>query len=131
MKTDFYNRNMFYGADAVTLRAAGILRKNMTLAELILWKKLKDKKRFKPKFRRQHPVNIFIVDFYCHEYRLVIEIDGEIHNNEETKEYDLGRTAELKKYGISVLRFTNDQVIYNLDYVVTRILEVLTKLTPL
>ena len=98
---------------------------------MILWKKLKDKKRFKPKFRRQHPVNIFIVDFYCHEYRLVIEIDGEIHNNEETKEYDLGRTAELKKYGISVLRFTNDEVIYNLDYVVTRILEVLTKLTPL
>jgi very-short-patch-repair endonuclease len=131
MKTDFYNRNMFYGADAITLRAAGILRKNMTLAELILWKKLKDKKIFKSKFRRQHPVDIFIVDFYCHEYKLAIEIDGEIHNNEETKEYDLGRTAELKNYGISVLRFTNDQVIYNLDYVVTRILEVLTKLTPL
>jgi len=131
MKTDFYNRNMFYGANAITLRAASILRKNMTLAELILWKKLKDKKIFKSKFRRQHPVDIFIVDFYCHEYRLVIEIDGEIHNNEETKEYDLGRTAELNKYGISVLRFTNDQVIYNLDYVVTRILEVLTKLTPL
>ena len=122
---------MFYGANAITLRAASILRKNMTLAELILWKKLKDKKIFKSKFRRQHPVDIFIVDFYCHEYRLVIEIDGEIHNNEETKEYDLGRTAELKKYGISVLRFTNDEVIYNLDYVVTRILEVLTKLTPL
>ena len=122
---------MFYGANAGTLRTAGILRKNMTLAELILWKKLKDKKIFKSKFRRQHPVNIFIVDFYCHEYRLVIEIDGEIHNNEETKEYDLGRTAELKKYGISVLRFTNDEVIYNLDYVVTRILEVLTELTPL
>jgi very-short-patch-repair endonuclease len=131
MKTDFYNRNMFYGADAVTLRAAGILRKNMTLAELILWKKLKDKKIFKSKFRRQHPVDIFIVDFYCHEYKLAIEIDGEIHNKEETKEYDLGRTAELEKHDIRVLRFTNDQVIFNLDYVVTRILEVLTGLTPL
>ena len=131
MKTDFYNRNMFHGANGVTLRAAGILRKNMTLAELILWKKLKDKKIFKSKFRRQHPVDIFIVDFYCHEYNLAIEIDGEIHNNVETKEYDLGRTAELKKYGISVLRFTNDQVIFNLDFVVTRILDVLTELTPL
>ena len=87
MKTDFYNRNMFYGANAGTLRAAGILRRNMTKAELVLWDKLKDKKIFKSKFRRQHPVDIFIVDFYCHEYKLVIEIDGEIHNDVENKEY--------------------------------------------
>ena len=60
---------MFYGANAETFRAAGILRKNMTLAEIILWKKLKDKKLFSIKFRKQHPVGIFIVDFYCHEYK--------------------------------------------------------------
>jgi len=131
MKTDFYNRNMFYGADAGTLRAAGILIKNMTVAELILWKKLKDKKIFKSKFRRQHPVGIFIVDFYCHEYKLVIEIDGEVHNHEKSNEYDLGRTAELNKFGIRVIRFTNDQVIYKLDQVITRILEILTELSPL
>jgi len=131
MKTDFYNRNMFYGANAGTLRIAAILRKNMTKAELILWNKLRDKKIFKSKFRRQHPVDIFIVDFYCHESKLVIEIDGEMHNIEENKEYDLGRTAELRKLGISVLRFTNDQVIYKLDEVIIRILKVLTELTPL
>ena len=131
MKTDFYNRNMFYGANAGTLRAAGILRRNMTKAELVLWDKLKDKKIFKSKFRRQHPVDIFIVDFYCHEYKLVIEIDGEIHNDEENKEYDIGREAELKKFGITVLRFTNDQVIYKLDEVILRIHGVLTELTPL
>ena len=130
MKTDFYNRNMFYGADAMTLRAAGMLRRNMTKAELILWKKLKDKSIFKSKFRRQHPIDIFIVDFYCHEYKLVIEIDGEVHNNENI-EYDLGRTAELNKFGIKVLRFTNEEVIYNLDEVTFRILNLLTKLTPL
>ena len=131
MKTDFYNRNMFYGADAGTLRAAGILRRNMTKAELVLWDKLKDKKIFKSKFRRQHPVDIFIVDFYCHEYKLVIEINGEIHNDNETKEYDTGREAELNKFGLIVLRFTNNQVIYKLDEVILRIHGVLTELTPL
>ena len=100
MKTDYYNRNMFYGADAVTLRAAGILRKNMTLAELILWKKLKDKKIFKSKFRRQHPIDIFIVDFYCHEYKLVIEIDGEIHNNEENSNITRGRSG-ISRYWLA------------------------------
>ena len=131
MKTDFYNRNMFYGASAGTLRAAGILRRNMTKAELVLWDKLKNKNVFKSKFRRQHPIDIFIVDFYCHEYKLVIEIDGEIHNDEEKKEYDIGREAELEKFGITVLRFTNDQVIYKLDEVILRIHGVLTELTPL
>jgi very-short-patch-repair endonuclease len=131
MKTDFYNRSMFYGANAGTLRTAGILRKNMTKAESVLWNKLKDKKIFKSKFRRQHPVDIFIVDFYCHEYKLAIEIDGEIHSYEEIAEYDLGRSNELKKFGITVLRFTNDQVIYELDLVIVKILKVLNHLTPL
>jgi very-short-patch-repair endonuclease len=131
MKTDFYNRDMFYGASATTLRAAGILRRNMTLAELILWKKLKDKRIFSVKFRRQHPINLFIVDFYCHELKLVIEIDGEIHNNEESKEYDINRTAELNKYGIKVVRFSNDQVINNTDMIIDKIKLVITELTPL
>jgi very-short-patch-repair endonuclease len=131
MKTDFYNRNMFYGADSITLRAAAILRKNMTLAELILWKKLKDRKIFNTKFRRQHPVDIFIVDFYCHEYKLAIEIDGEIHKDEEINKYDLGRTYELKKFGIKVIRFTNDQIVFNIDQVITRIHGVITELAPL
>ena len=131
METDFYNRSMFYGANAGTLRTAGILRRNMTKAELILWNKLKDKKIFKSKFRRQPSIDIFIVDFYCHKYKLVIEIDGEIHNNEENLEYDNSRTAELNNFGINVLRFTNDQVIYKLDEVILRIHRTLDKLTPL
>jgi very-short-patch-repair endonuclease len=131
MKTDFYNRNMFYGADSKTLRAAAMLRKNMTLAELILWKKLKNRKIFNTKFRRQHPVDIFIVDFYCHEYKLAIEIDGEIHSNEEKHDYDLGRSAVLNKLGIKVIRFTNDQIVFNIDQVITRIKEVITELVPL
>ena len=122
---------MFFGADSGTLRTAGILRRNMTLTELILWKKLKDKKIFKVKFRRQHPINIFIADFYCHELKLAIEIDGEVHNNKELTDYDLGREAELKKFGIKVIRFTNEQVLFNIDLVISQIQETITELTPL
>jgi len=86
---------------------------------------------FNTKFRRQHPVDIFIVDFYCHEFKLAIEIDGDIHNNEEVLEYDLGRMAELNKFGITVIRFTNDQVIYQLDKVIAEIQKIITELTPL
>ena len=127
MKTRISRINMFFGADPVTFRAAAILRRNLTLAELLLWKKLKDRKLFNTKFRKQHPINIFIVDFYCHDYKLVIEIDGDIHNNEISNEYDLNRTEELKKYGIRVIRFTNEQIIYNIDFVIERIQEKISK----
>lgn len=131
MKTRISRINMFYGADAETFRAAHILRKNMTLAELILWRKLKDREIFSTKFRKQHPIGIFIVDFYCHEYKLVIEVDGEIHRDENQSEYDLGRTAELEKYDIRVIRFTNDHIIFNIDSVINKILEMITELAPL
>ncbi len=124
MKTDFYNKSMFF-------RVAAILRRDMTLAERILWNRLSDRKIFNVKFRRQHPVNIFIVDFYCHELKLVIEIDGEVHNDYESKEYDLGRTAVLNKFGIKVIRFSNEEVIYNIDTVITKIHKVITEFTPL
>jgi very-short-patch-repair endonuclease len=130
MRTNFLKINMFYGADSTTLRTAAILRKNMTLSEILLWKRLKDRKIFKSRFRRQHPVGMFIVDFYCHEYKLVIEVDGEVHNDREVIEYDLGRSAELNKFGLKVIRFTNDEVIYNIDSVIAGILVVITELTP-
>ena len=127
MKTRISRINMFFGADPVTFRAAAILRRNLTLAELLLWKKLKDRKLFNTKFRKQHPINIFIDDFYCHEHKLVIEIDGDIHNNENSNEYDLNRTEELKKYGIRVIRFPNELIIYNIDFVIERIQEKISK----
>lgn len=114
-------RSLFYGAKGNIFEAASILRKNMTLAELILWKKLKDKRLINIKFRRQHPIDRFIVDFYCHEKKLVIEIDGEVHSDGDIKKYDLGRTSDLEKYGIKILRFSNDQVRFNMDFVLTKI----------
>ena len=122
---------MYYGADSNTLRAAHILRRSMTKSEAVLWKRLKDRKLFNSKFRRQHPVNIFIVDFYCHEYKLVIEVDGDIHNDEIASQYDLGRTEVLNKFGLKVIRFTNDQVLYSLNSVIEKIQREITERTPL
>ena len=103
----------------------------MTTAELILWKKLKDRKLFNVKFRRQHPIDIFIADFYCHEYKLVIEVDGEVHLDEERFEYDDGRSGELERLGIRILRFSNEDVIFKIDKVINKIQKVITELGPL
>jgi len=103
----------------------------MTKAEAVLWKRLKDRKLFYSKFRRQHPVNIFIVDFYCHEYRLVIEVDGDIHNDDIANQYDLSRTEVLNKFGLKVIRFTNYQILYSLDSVIGKIHKEITERTPL
>jgi very-short-patch-repair endonuclease len=102
-------------------------RKVDTKAEGMLWRKLRNRKLKGFKFRRQHPVNQFIADFYCHECNLIIELDGEYHNIENQKQYDAGRTYELLGIGITVLRFTNNEVLKELDSVIERILEALDK----
>ena len=109
-------KSMYYGANPETLSAAKILRKNMTSCEKLLWERLNLKQIYGLRFRRQHPIEFFIADFYCHEARLVIEIDGEIHNHQ--KEYDDGRSAEMEKYFIKVIRFTNSEVENKIDYVI-------------
>jgi very-short-patch-repair endonuclease len=131
MKTIISRISMYYGADSNTLRAAHILRRHMTKAEAVLWKKLKDRKLFRTKFRRQHPVNNFIVDFYSHEYKLVIEVDGDIHNDENAIQYDLGRTEILNNLGLKVIRFTNDQILYSINSVIEKIQREITERTPL
>lgn len=108
---DSFEYDFYYGASAITKAQAAELRKNMTVAEKILWQKLRNKKLNDLKFRRQHPVDIFILDFYCHEKKLAIEVDGGIHNQEAQREWDENRTYELNEFGINVLRFTNEEVI--------------------
>jgi cyclase len=71
------------------------------------------------RFRAQHPILTYIADFYCHEARLIIEVDGGIHQIQ--KEYDVARSSELESYGIKVLRFTNIEIMKNLDKVLLRI----------
>ncbi len=110
---------MYYGAKPETFAAAKILRNNMTYFEKILWERLKHKQICGRRFRRQHPILFFIADFYCHEARLVIEIDGEIHI--QKIEYDDGRSAEMEKYYIKVIGFTNSEVEKKIEDVISNI----------
>lgn len=85
------------------------LRHSMTQAETLLWEYLRQKpKGFK--FRRQHPLGNFIADFYCHALKLVIEVDGKIHERTEVKERDTEKENFLTEAGIRVLRITNEEI---------------------
>jgi very-short-patch-repair endonuclease len=93
----------------------------MTDAERILWEAIKNRKCSGLKFRRQHPIHFYVADFYCHEKRLIIEIDGKIHKKRSVKEHDENRSAELERFGITVIRFSNDQVENSLNKVLNEI----------
>ncbi|RIJ48238.1 endonuclease domain-containing protein [Maribellus luteus] len=110
--------SMFYGAKAHIFEKAKFLRKNMTKAEMLLWERLKGKKVLGLRFRPQHPIDIFVADFYCHPVKLVIEVDGGIHKSKEQNEYDIGRTGELNYWGIEVIRFTNEEIEENIYKVI-------------
>ncbi|WP_030008200.1 endonuclease domain-containing protein [Picosynechococcus sp. NKBG042902] len=99
--------------------AARRLRVNLTPAEAKLWEALRGKKLDGFKFRCQHPVEQFILDFYCPSCKLVVEIDGEIHRDRQ--EYDQARTEKLEILGYRVIRFSNDEVMNHLDDVLERI----------
>jgi len=109
---------MFYGARPSVFEKAKELRKNMTDAEKQLWDRI-NRNQLGVRFKAQHPIYKFVVDFYCHKYKLVIEIDGEIHNFQ--KQEDEGREEELKRLGLKIIRFTNDEVKEDLDRVVDEI----------
>ncbi|MFD2516913.1 endonuclease domain-containing protein [Salinimicrobium flavum] len=91
--------NMFYGASPYIHQRAKELRKTETRAEKILWSFLSNNK-LEVKFRRQHPVSQFIVDFYCHKIKLVIEVDGEIHLKKEKRDKDQMRTEHLQNFNL-------------------------------
>lgn len=93
----------------------------MTMAECVLWNHLRLKQIKGFTFRRQHPIGNFIADFYCHKMRLVIEIDGSIHNFEEVKERDEGREFMMKELGLNVIRFTNNEVLNDIENVLMKI----------
>ncbi len=102
--------------------AARRLRQQLTPAESTLWQALRSRKLGGLKFRCQHPVGRFILDFYCASHKLVIEVDGGIHNQQQA--YDQARTDELQVFGYCVLRFTNEEVLNDLSNVLSRIAEV-------
>jgi cyclase len=115
-------RKMFYGADKIIFENAKALRNNLTANEMILWGRLKE---YFPghKFRRQHPISNYIVDFYCHKLKLIIEVDGSIHCSAENQKLDEIRQKNLEKLGLIVFRFTNEDVRNKIENVLRKINE--------
>ncbi|HYF02366.1 MAG TPA: endonuclease domain-containing protein [Patescibacteria group bacterium] len=103
------------------------MRKSMTTAEKRLWFEFLHKHPLR--FFRQRPIDNYIVDFYCPEKKLVIEVDGDSHYTLDSVEYDKNRTDILERYGLNVLRFTNFDVLKNFPGVCARIEEILKGLT--
>ncbi len=89
------------------------LRKRQTYAEELFSKMVRNRNMLNIKIRRQHPIGPFIADFYCHELKLAIELDGSINEVEEVKQKDIKREQFLKEQGLYVIRFNNDDVFTN------------------
>ncbi len=98
-------------------------RQEPTSAEELLWRNLKNRKLDDLKFRRQHPLHKYIADFYCHEKKLIVEIDGGIHNKSENREYDQTRDQHLIELGYKIMRVTNDDVLKNMSATLRKIKE--------
>jgi very-short-patch-repair endonuclease len=113
--------NRIRGTTPEIIAAARRLRQNLTPAEQKLWQALQNRQIGGLRFRCQHPVSSFILDFYCPERHLAIELDGEIH--EHRQDYDYERTAQLNYLGYRVLRFHNEAVMTDLENVLRQILE--------
>ena len=95
----------------------------MTPAEAFLWKHIKARKIDGYRFTRQHSIAGYIVDFYCAQAHLIIELDGEVYNNHASEEYDLRRTQTLNSAGYHLLRFENKMVFQNFESVIQEIKE--------
>ena len=116
--------SMFYNAKPQIFERAKMFRKDMTESEEKLWGMLKSRKVLGLRFRPQHPIDIFIADFYCHPLKMVIEVDGGIHNSKDQIEYDIGREAELNEWGIKVIRFSNEEIENDINMVKNQLVEI-------
>ena len=113
-------KDMHFGASSFLFKRAEAFRKFCTWEEEVIWGYLSGNK-LGVKFRRQHPLLFYIADFYCHQLRLVIEIDGSIHNKEDVKVDDAIRQRDIEELGITVLRFSNFQVKNNPEIILEQI----------
>jgi very-short-patch-repair endonuclease len=105
----------------VVRQAAREMRKNPTPAEKALWRVLRDRAVNGLRFRRQHTMDGLVLDFYCPEVRLCVELDGGVHDSGDQRERDAARTAHLQARDIRVLRFRNEEVLSDMRSVLTRI----------
>jgi very-short-patch-repair endonuclease len=103
------------------------LRNSSTYAEVFFWQQVNQSQLEGRKFRRQTSIGSYIVDFYCPEEKLIVELDGEVHFNEEAIRYDKERTVFLESLGLRVIRFENNEVLKNTEYVLSKIMEYFNK----
>jgi very-short-patch-repair endonuclease len=120
IKSPFKKEGMFNEATPLMFELAKELRRNMTDAEMILWRYLRAGINGM-KFRRQRPIGIYVADFYCHKIKLIIEVDGVIHDKKKIKEHDKKREDDLKNLGYNVARFPNDKVLKEIETVLVDI----------
>jgi very-short-patch-repair endonuclease len=99
----------------------------MTFCERILWIPLR-KRQLGIRFLRQYSIDQFIIDFYSPEFKFVIELDGDVHNSPDQKEYDVKRQEYLETFGITFLRITNDELLGNANMAFARIEDAIKKL---
>jgi very-short-patch-repair endonuclease len=116
-----YNDKLHGNSRPSTYENARYLRKVQTPAERRLWQALRNAKVCNVKFRRQHALADYIADFYCHQKKLVIEVDGGVHDNPEVTAADLVRTKNLNAIGVTVLRFKNEEIENNMSKVIATI----------
>ena len=121
------DRSLFYGAPGESFSKARALRRNTTESEKLLWEKIGGNQLSGFRFKRQHPIAHYIVDFYCHKAKLVIELDGGYHNEADQMMYDEIRTEELTDLGLMVLRFSNEEVRNRMEEVIKRISDYLNE----
>ncbi len=121
---------MFYGAKKETFQFAAYLRNHLTEAEEILWSHLKNN-NFNLRYKCQHPISKYVVDFYCHHLLFIIEVDGSIHLLEEIHDKDIEREENLRSFGLEIIRFSNESVIYDIEFVKQEILAMMLRRSKL
>jgi very-short-patch-repair endonuclease len=106
------------------------LRHNQSDAERALWAKVRDKQVFGMKFFRQYSIGPYILDFYCPTVKLALELDGGQHNYSDEREHDAARSEYLKAQGIDVMRFWNNEVLFDIESILSKLALKVTPLHP-
>lgn len=126
-KSPFGKTGMFHQAGHFIFERAKQLRNEMTPAETMLWMLVKEGIEG-CKCRRQHPIGTYIVDFFCFRAKLIIEVDGSVHDDPAVAEHDKQRQEELESWGYKVVRYKNEEVINNAEAVLAEIRKTVQKI---
>ncbi len=105
-----------------------LLRKNQTQAEELVWRFLRNRQMKSQKFRRQYSIDKYVIDFYCPQLKLAVELDGEVHDLPEQKEHDIDRQNYLEKFGIKFMRIRNEELFGNPNKAFDKIEKVINEL---